>query len=150
MASVLEAAGEGTIIAVDIAPQPGTREALAVSPRVELVEGSSTDPVLGDSIRARFGREDVVLVVLDSDHTRDHVRAELEAWSPVASYIVVFDGFMPRVADAPLGSSAWTEDSPRAAIDDFLVAHPEFEVDARYAERFGATFAPSGWLRRLR
>ena len=64
---------------------------------------------------------------LDSNHSRDHVRAELEAYAPlvsVGSYLVATDGVMQEVADAPRGQPSWATDNPISAVHDFLRSHP--------------------------
>ena len=89
--------------------------------------------------------------MLDSNHTRDHVRAELELYAPLVSpgsYMVVFDEVMPMVADAPNGKPTWDDDNPLEAVRDFLSTHPEFESDPA-PERLGVTYCRGGFLRRL-
>lgn len=61
--------------------------------------------------------------------------------------MVVFDGIMEILTDAPSGSPSWATDSPAAAIRDFLAEHGEFEVD-RYYNRLGVTYCPNGFLQR--
>ena len=62
-------------------------------------------------------------------------------------YIVVFDGVMEILSDAPSGSLSWGTDSPAAAIRDFLAEHEEFEADTYY-NRLRVTYCPDGFLRR--
>jgi cephalosporin hydroxylase len=91
------------------------------------------------------------MVMLDSNHTRDHVRRELELYAPLVSpgsYLVVFDEVMTMVADAPNGKSSWTDDNPGEAVEDFLSTHPEFVADPAY-ERLSTTYCRGGYLRRL-
>jgi len=121
-----------------------------MSKRITLIEGSSTDEATLRQVRARINPDDSVLVLLDSDHTRDHVRAELEMHAPLVSpggYIVVFDSVMTMVHDAPNGNRAWSDDNPATAVTDFLEAHPEFSRDEAY-ERLEVTYCRGGFLRR--
>jgi len=63
-----------------------------------------------------------VLIVLDSNHTYAHVRAELEKYASLVtpgSYLVVFDGVMEILADAPNAVETWVTDNPAAAMRDF-------------------------------
>lgn len=152
-ASILELLGKGRVIGVDIEIRKYNRLAIQSHPmsnRITLIEGSSTDDAVVNQVRSLVGSNDSVMVTLDSNHTRDHVRAELEMYSPLVtpgSYLVVFDEVMPLVADAPNASPTWAEDNPLAAVSDFLKTHPEFEVDREY-ERLGASYCPGGFLRR--
>jgi cephalosporin hydroxylase len=153
-ASILELLGRGRVIGIDVEIRKYNRLAIESHPmarRITLVEGSSTDSstlaVVRDSVEA--GQR--TMVMLDSNHSRDHVRAELELYSPFVSpgsYMVVFDEVMPMVADAPNGKPTWAIDNPLEAVRDFLSEHPEFEVD-RAPERLAVTYCRGGFLRRL-
>jgi cephalosporin hydroxylase len=97
-----------------------------------------------------IGSDDKVLVALDSNHSRDHVRCELEKYAPLVtpgSYIVVFDAVMKILADAPSGNPEWVTNNPGSAIEDFLKEHPEFESDPLY-NRLAVTYCPRGFLKR--
>ena len=152
-ASILELAGNGRVVGVDVEIRKYNRLAIESHPlsgRIELIEGDSVAAATIERVRAEVGEADRVLVALDSRHSRDHVAAELEAYAPLVSpgsYLVVFDGVMPMVSDAPLGSPEWAEDNPLAAVRDFLASQEEFEVDPSY-ERLRATYCHGGFLRR--
>jgi len=153
-ASLLELLGRGRVIGVDIEIRKYNRLAIESHPasrRIALIEGSSTDTSTLDAVRARIQPGESVMVMLDSNHTRDHVRAELELYAPLVGpggYIVVFDEVMPMVADAPNGKPSWDLDNPLEAVRDFLATHPDFEVDRSY-ERLATTYCRSGFLRRI-
>ena len=152
-ASLMELLGRGRVIGVDIEIRKYNRLAIESHPasrRITLIEGSSTDMSTLDAVRARIQPGESVMVMLDSNHTRDHVRAELELYAPLVGpggYIVVFDEVMPMVADAPNGKPSWDLDNPLEAVRDFLATHPDFEVDRSY-ERLATTYCRSGFLRR--
>ncbi len=152
-ASQLALLGRGRVIGVEIEFRDANRAAMAATPvsdRIQIVDGSSVDPDVVQRVRSLIQPDDVVLVVLDSNHTRAHVRAELDAYAPMVkagSYIVVFDGVMRILDDAPRGKAAWRDDNPNAATQDFLAVHPEFIVDPHY-NRLGMTHAPDGFLAR--
>jgi len=152
-ASLMELLGRGRVIGVDIEIRKYNRLAIESHPasrRITLIEGSSTDTSIFESVRARIKPGESVMVMLDSNHTRDHVRAELELYAPLVGpggYIVVFDEVMPMVADAPNGKPSWDLDNPLEAVRDFLEAHPDFEVDRSY-ERLATTYCRGGFLRR--
>ena len=152
-ASLCDLMGRGRVIGVDIEIRKYNRLAIESHPasrRITLIEGSSTDASTMDAIRGRIQPSESVMVMLDSNHTRDHVRAELELYAPLigpGGYIVVFDEVMPLVADAPNGKPSWDLDNPLEAVRDFLNTHPDFEVDRSY-ERMTTTYCHSGFLRR--
>jgi len=133
--------------------------------RLHLIEGSSLDTSVIDQVYEQVGDAKSVLVVLDSNHTHDHVLGELEAYAPLTStgsYCVVFDTI---VEDLPAGffdNRPWDPgNSPRTAIDAFLAeiadvpraAHDgkpmNFEVDAAMTDKLLLTAAPGGFLRRI-
>lgn len=152
-ASVLELLGKGRVIGVDIEIRKYNRLAIESHPlshRITLIEGSSVDDEVVASVARLIQPAERVLVALDSNHSRAHVRNELERYAPFVSpgsYMVVFDGVMPMVHDAPGGSSEWSHDNPNTAAAEFLEAHSEFEVDSKYT-RLGATYCPGGFLLR--
>ena len=88
------------VIAIDIEIRPANRKALEahpLRPMMTLIEGSSIDREVVSKVRQALLPNDVVMIVLDSNHTRDHVLAELEAYGPMVtagSAIVVMDGVM--------------------------------------------------------
>jgi len=152
-ASILEMLGRGRVIGIDVEIRKYNRLAIESHPlsrRIHLIEGSSVDPETVAAVTARIEPSDTVMVMLDSNHTRDHVRAELEHYAPFVtpdSFLVVFDSVMERVQDSPRAGVGWDEDNPLTATYDFLAVHPEFERCAEY-ERLGVTYCHGGFLRR--
>jgi cephalosporin hydroxylase len=146
---------------VDVEIRPHNRAALEahpLRPLITLIEGSSTDPATVAQVRAQIGPDERVLVLLDSNHTAQHVLAELRAYAPLVtpdSYLVVQDGIMYDLWDVPGGRESWTDDNPVRAVEAFLAEHPTFVLDppARAFDEStigeGITHWPSGWLRRL-
>ena len=134
-ASLCKAMGRGRVVGVDIEIRPHNREAIVAHPLSELItliEGSSIDPGTVGQVRSLIRPGDTVLVLLDSNHLRDHVRAELDAYASMVtpgSYIVATDGVMRDVADAPRGTASWRTDNPVSAVQDFVSEHPEFAVE---------------------
>lgn len=160
-ASLLKTLGKGRVIGIDIDIRPHNRTAIEAHPLFDLIslyEGSSTDDQLVAEVREDVGDAQTVLVVLDSNHTREHVTAELEKYAPlvsVGSYLIAFDGIMAAVADTPRGTASWTDDNPITAVAEFVAQHPEFVLEQpawRFNEsELGAniTYAPRGFLRRV-
>jgi cephalosporin hydroxylase len=160
-ASLLRALGiDGRIIGVDVEIRPHNRRAIEahpLAPMITLIEGDSVAPGTIGAVTALVGTRDTVLVVLDSDHSKAHVRAELEAYHPLVtpgSYLVATDGIMQDLHDVPRGRSEWRDDNPAVAAREFVAAHPEFTIEAP-AWRFNEstldrpiTAWPCAWIRR--
>jgi cephalosporin hydroxylase len=163
-ASLCQALGKGRVIGVDLAIRPANREAIETHPlggRIALVEGDSTAPEVVGRVRELIGSgmpAPRVLVVLDSCHSRAHVRAELEAYAPlvsVGSYVVATDGIMGDLAGAPGAPASWEWDNPRQAAREFAAGHPEFVLEEppwlfnESTLRQRITYWPAAFLRRI-
>lgn len=160
-ASLCRALGRGRVISIDIHVPPEVREAVAVCPLgdlITLIEGDSAAPAVVERVRRSVGPGQTVLVFLDSDHSREHVRRELDAYGPLVtpgSYIVATDGVMQQLADTPLGQAHWRDDNPAAAARAYAAEHPEFALRrpiALYNDALAApnlTYWPDAWLYRL-
>jgi cephalosporin hydroxylase len=162
LASLCKLLGKGRVIGVDLEIRPHNRAALQaheLSPLITLVEGSSTDPAVVEQVRAAVRPGEMALVLLDANHSKDHVLAELEAYAPlvgVGSYVVVADGIMEDLVGVPRAAADWAWDNPKGAIAEFLARHPEFAsvppprpFNECLADRL-VTYWPEGWLRRIR
>ena len=161
-ASLLEAMGNGRVVGVDIEIRPHNRaaiEAHAMAKRVSMIEGSSVDSATVSKVRSLVKPGERGLVILDSNHTRQHVLAELRAYAEfvaVDSYIVACDGIMQEVVGAPRTSPQWTTDNPQFAVrdflgerDDFVLEEPAFPFnEGHITER--VTYWPNAFLRRVR
>lgn len=134
-ASLCELLGRGQVLGIDNEIREHNRKAIEshdLFKRITLIEGSSTDDIVVERVTRQIGSRDSVMVILDSNHSKRHVLAELDAYAPLVtedSYIVVCDGVMELVHDVPRGSKTWLYDNPKAAAADFLSAHPEFALD---------------------
>lgn len=157
-ATLCEALGNGHVIGIDRQIDAETRAALTehrLSHRITVVEGDSTSSETVAAVRGLVGPGESVLVILDSDHSSQHVARELEAYAPLVtpgSCIVVGDGIMHDLADVPGGDASWVDDNPATAARHFLAAHPEFESCQpawrinRGPLRENITYWPHGWL----
>ncbi|MGI9111669.1 MAG: cephalosporin hydroxylase family protein [Gaiellaceae bacterium] len=160
-ASLCKLLGRGRVVGIDIEIRPHNRSAIEAHPLAEhitLIEGSSTSPETIATVREQLRADEKTLVILDSNHTREHVRAELEAYAgfvSVGSYIVAMDGIMALVADTPRGEESWSSDNPISAVQDFLGEHPEFVAERpawpfnESELRSNITHWPHGFLRRV-
>jgi cephalosporin hydroxylase len=145
------------VVGIDIDIRAHNRAAIEAHPmfrRITLIEGSSVAPEVVAQVRALAKGKQSVLVCLDSNHTHEHVFAELQAYAPlttVGSYCVVFDTIVEDLpaelsADRPWGPG----DNPKTAARRYLAGHPEFEIDERIDHKLLIGVAPHGYLRRLR
>lgn len=153
-ASMLELiAGEGKVVAVDIDIRPHNRTAIEAHPmhrRIELIEGSSIDAQVVERVKARVHAGAPVMVVLDSNHTRDHVMRELELYSPLVtagSYLVVMDTVVEYMPEDSFPDRPWGKgNNPLTAVREFLQRTDRFAVDKDIEDKLLVTAAPSGYL----
>jgi cephalosporin hydroxylase len=160
-ASLFKAMGHGRVVGVDIEIRAHNRAALErheLADLISLYEADSTDPSVVDSIRSSLDPSDTVLVMLDSNHAKDHVLRELELYAPLVtegSYIVAADGIMADVVGAPRTAPDWEWNNPREAAREFVSAHPEFVIDEpsvpfnEGAVQEPVTYWGGGWIRRV-
>jgi len=157
-ASLLELiGGPGRVLGVDIEIRPHNRAAIEGHPmagRIELLEGSSTDPAVVERVAAAAGAAARVLVVLDSMHTHEHVLAELRAYAPLVtagSYCVVFDTIIEDLPADYFPDRPWGPgNSPRSAVDAFLAEDDRFRRDASLDAKLQITVGRGGWLERVK
>jgi cephalosporin hydroxylase len=143
LATICDVLKKGKIVTIDIEDYPGRPE----HERILYLRGSSTSEEIYPQVRDLAGDSDRVMVILDSDHSRDHVSRELTLYSPLVSrdsYIVVED---TNVNGHPVLPEFGP--GPMEAVEDFLRTTDDFVVDARW-EKFYMTFNPRGYLRRVR
>ena len=159
-ASLCKAMEQGRIIGIDIDIRAHNRKAIEaheLSNYITMFEGSSIDENLVSKVQSELDQSDTVLVILDSNHTRDHVKRELELYSPMVSkgsYIVATDGIMFDLNDVPRGADDWTADNPVEAVKDFLAENgnftleqPEWPFNESNLDR-NITHWPDAWLKR--
>jgi cephalosporin hydroxylase len=143
LASVLDLLGSGAVVSIDIVRRPEW----PTHPRITYLTGSSTSAPIVDAVRARVAAATRVMVILDSDHLKDHVLEELRLYAPFVtkeSYLIVED---TNINGRPVFPGFGP--GPGEAVEEFISANSAFEVD-RSRERFFVTFNPGGYLRRAR
>ena len=141
LASVCDELGGGRIVTIDVVERPGRPR----HRRIAYLTGSSTDGAILEGVRRHARRAKRVMVILDSDHSRDHVLRELELYSPLVTngcYLVVED---TNVNGHPVAPGFGP--GPMEAVEAFLATTGDFEVD-RAREKLLLTFNPGGYLRR--
>ena len=149
------------MVGVDIDIRVANRQAIEghrLASRITLIEGSSTDPGVFDQVSRCIEPGDKVLVILDSNHSRDHVLAECRLYASLVtmgSYLVATDGIMSELAQVPGGEASWVSDNPTEAArdfaaerDDFAVETPGFQFNDSALNR-PITYWPGAYLRRI-
>ncbi|RXH01611.1 cephalosporin hydroxylase family protein [Bradyrhizobium vignae] len=147
---------DAEVLGIDIDIRAHNRAAIEAHPmarRITMIEGSSIAPDVISAVKARAAGKRSVLVMLDSNHTHDHVLAELEAYAGLAtvgSYCVVFDTVIEDMPDDAFSDRPWRRgNNAKTAAWDFLKRHPEFEVDKSIQHKLLITVAPDGYLKRV-
>lgn len=143
------------VVGVDIDIRAHNRAAIEAHPlrhAITMIQGSSIDEGIAEEVRAEVAGKRQVLVVLDSNHTHEHVLRELELYAPLVtpgSYCVVFDTLVEDMPDDSFPDRPWGPgDNPKTAVWAYLKDHPEFEIDRTIPDKLQITVAPDGFLRR--
>jgi cephalosporin hydroxylase len=144
------------VLGIDIDVRSHNRAAIEAHPmarRIAMIEGSSVAHEVISQVKAKAAGKRSVLVMLDSNHTHDHVLGELEAYANLAtvgSYCVVFDTLIEDMPEGAFSDRPWRRgNNPKTAVWDFLKRHPEFEIDKSIQHKLLVTVAPDGYLKRL-
>ncbi|MGL4524716.1 MAG: cephalosporin hydroxylase family protein [Spirochaetia bacterium] len=162
-ASMLELIGHGHILGIDIDIRAHNRQEIEQHPmfkRITMIQGSSIAEDVVSQVHDFAKNHQKIMVVLDSNHTHDHVLQELEAYAPLVtsgSYCVVFDTLVedikvpdeyPEVKSMTPDRPWCVGDNPKTAVVEFLKAHGEFSIDKEIDHKLIISVAPSGYLRR--
>jgi len=153
---------KGRVIGIDLEIRPHNRKAIKEHELFEyitLVEGSSIDEQIVNSVKAMVKPGERWFVVLDSNHSKQHVLGELNAYSDlvaVDSYIVACDGIIECLVGAPRSSEDWSWNNPKAAAEEFVRTSDNFVIEepkilfneGLITER--VTYWPSAFLRRIK
>lgn len=143
------------VLGIDIDIRSHNRAAIEAHPmshRIDMIEGSAIAPEVIAQVREISAGYERVLVLLDSNHTHEHVLAELEAYAPLVSpgsYCIVFDTLIEDMpadmfADRPWGKG----NNPKTAVHEYLKRDDRFEIDRDIEAKIQITVAPDGYLRR--
>ena len=143
------------VLGIDIDIRAHNRAAIEVHPmahRIDMIEGSSIAPKIVAEVHKRSSGYERVMVILDSNHTHEHVLAELHAYAPLVShgsYCVVFDTVIEDLPAGMYPDRPWdVGNNPKTAVREFLAGRDDFEVDEDMEAKLLITVAPGGYLRR--
>jgi cephalosporin hydroxylase len=161
-------ASKRKVIGLDIDIRPHNREAIEKHPMahlIEMIQGSSIDPTIIAQVHEKAKQYKKILVFLDSNHTHDHVLAELEAYAPLTSagsYCCVFDTVIEDLPEGMFPDRPWGKgNNPKTAVWEYLRRLKEegrtaqdggklsFEIDKQLEMKLLITVAPDGYLRRV-
>jgi len=144
------------VLGVDIDIRDHNRREIESHPmtsRIDMIQGSSTDKEIIGRVHEFASKFKRVLVILDSNHTHEHVLAELEAYAPltsVGSYCLVFDTAIEDMPKNSFPDRPWGKgDNPKTAVWKYLETHKEFEIDKNIENKLLITVAPDGYLKRV-
>jgi len=156
LATLLQGFGGEAVIGIDVYVPDDLRQRIAskgsISQRIELHQRSSVDLETVDMVAKRLGGCRDVLVILDSNHTHEHVLMELNLYSPMVGpghYIICGDTIVENLPVQTHRPRPWGPgNNPKTALDDFLMKNPTFEPDHSLEDKLLFTCSPSGYLRR--
>jgi len=156
-ASILELIGKGEVLGIDIDIREHNRREIESHPmfkRISMIEGSSVSEDIVGQARKTTNEKQTVLVVLDSNHTHEHVLKELQLYSSLVtkgSYLVVFDTIIEDMPDDSFPDRPWGKgNNPKTAAREFLKNHDEFVIDKNIDHKLLISVAPDGYLRRVK
>jgi cephalosporin hydroxylase len=145
------------VLGIDIDIREHNRIAIEAHPmsnRIQMIQGSSIAQDVISQVKEISNNYKQILVCLDSNHTHDHVLAELEAYAPltsVSSYCVVFDTIVEDLPADMFPNRPWGPgNNPKTAVREYLNEHSEFQIDKSIQIKLLITVAPDGYLKRVR
>jgi cephalosporin hydroxylase len=145
------------VLGVDIEIRPHNREGIEAHPMahlIEMIEGSSVDPEVVNQVKTAARGYEKILIFLDSNHTHDHVLAELRAYAhlvSVGSYCVVWDTGVEDLPENFCSDRPWGKgNNPKTAVYEYLKSTDGFEIDTLIHHKLMITAAPDGFLKRIR
>lgn len=157
-AMLLEVLGGKKVIGIDIFIPPDLRQRLSshgkLSERLVLIEGSSTSADTLDQVKALLGGSRKVLVILDSNHTHEHVLNELRAYAPFieeGQYLICGDTIVEYMPEQVHVSRPWGPgNNPATAVKEFLSETDRFLVDEKIDQRLLLSCHPGGYLQAVK
>jgi cephalosporin hydroxylase len=156
-ASILELIGNGEVLGIDIDIREHNKNEIEAHPmfkRIQMIQGSSIDNTIVEQVSKIAQGKKKILVCLDSNHTHEHVLAEIEFYAPFVtkdSYLVVFDTIVEDLPDnyfkheRPWGIG----NNPKTAVYEFLEKNKDFSIDHSIDNKLLISVAPSGYLKRI-
>ena len=121
---------------------------------IAMIEGSSIDKNIVSRVKKFSMNYKNILVVLDSNHTHEHVLEELKFYAPLVSknsYCVVFDTIVNDMPAYLSKNRPWGPDNnPKTALDEFLKQNEDFVIDKNIDYKLQISVAPNGFLKKVK
>jgi cephalosporin hydroxylase len=149
--------GDGKVLGIDIDIREHNRKAIEEHPmshRIDMIQGSSVDQSIVDQVKTYAEGKSKIMVILDSNHTHEHVLEELKAYADLVTkgcYLIVFDTSVEDMPDSfDWNGRPWAKgDNPKTAVWEFLKENKDFEIDGSIDGKLLITVAPDGYLKRI-
>jgi cephalosporin hydroxylase len=145
------------VLGLDIDIRAHNRIAIESHPlahKIDMIQGSSISPDVIAQVQSYAQGYQRIMICLDSNHTHEHVLAELNAYAPLITlgcYCVVFDTFVENMPADLFPDRPWMPgNNPKTAVWEYLKSHPEFEIDKTIEHKLLITVAPDGFLKRVK
>jgi cephalosporin hydroxylase len=149
--------GKGEVLGIDIDIRKHNRDKIEEHPmykRIHMLEGSSVSEEMIEKVKPFAKDKKSILVCLDSNHTHEHVLAELNLYAPFVtpgSYIVVFDTIVEDLPERYLPNRYWSiGNNPKTAVKEFLKQNDNFAVDDTIDNKLLISVNPQGYLKRIK
>lgn len=150
--------GDGLVLGIDIDIRPHNKTAIEAHPmahRIQMLQGSSVASDVIAQVQQIAASKKRILVLLDSNHTHEHVLAELHAYAGLVtpgSYCIVYDtGIEDMPADYDWKDRPWGKgNNPKTAVWEFLKGNDDFIIDTAIQHKLLITVAPDGYLKRIK
>ena len=156
-ASILELLGKGKVLGIDIEIRKENMKKILEHPlskRIKMIEGSSIDENTINQVYKMAKKYKKIMVILDSNHSHNHVLSELKAYSKLVkkgSYLIVFDTVIediPKKYSKKLIKGNWSKtDNPKTAVREFLKENKRFKTDKEIEDKLLITVGPEGFLK---
>jgi cephalosporin hydroxylase len=155
-ASICELIGKGEVLGIDIDIREHNKVEILnhrMSKRITMIQGSSIDDAIVKQVAEKAAGKEKVMVILDSNHTHDHVLNEMKLYSPFVtkdSYMLVFDTVVEDLANDIYDNRPWgIGDNPKTAVWEFLKTNNNFVIDTSIDNKLLISVAPSGFLKKI-
>jgi cephalosporin hydroxylase len=143
------------VLGIDIDIREHNKKAIEAHPmsnRIKMLEGSSVEPSIISQVKDYAKNFKNIMICLDSNHTHDHVLAELNAFADlvtVGNYCIVWDTVVADMPEDSFGDRPWDRsNNPKTAVREFLETRDDFVADRNIENKLLITVAPEGYLRR--
>lgn len=152
--SILELIGNGKVVGIDIDVRSHNKIAIqkhSLNKRIIMIEGSSIESRTISKVKKFAKGKKKIMVILDSNHTHDHVLRELQLYSSFVkkgSYLIVLDTAIEDMPKNSFKNRPWGKrNNPKTAVREFLKTNKRFQVDKEFDNKLIITTAPEGYLK---